>query len=114
VPKRGATEPQGQRDLRGSVAAALAYDPAKDAAPHVIASGRGVIAERIRNLAEAQGIPVREDRDLAELLVALDVGSEIPTAAFAAVAEILAYLYRANASLPAATAPSTAAVETSR
>jgi flagellar biosynthesis protein len=44
---------------------------------------------------------VREDADLAELLVAVDVESEIPLEALAAVAEILSYVYRANNALEA-------------
>ena len=48
------------------------------------------------NIAFAQGIKVREDKDLANLLGAIDIDSEIPIEAFAAVAEILAYVYRAN------------------
>jgi flagellar biosynthesis protein len=108
--ERGTSEPEGRRQRRASAAAALSYDPAKDAAPCVVASGRGAVAERIRSLALAHGIAVREDGNLAELLAALDVGSEIPAAAFEAVAEILAYLYRADGAMPAETvAPTTGA-----
>lgn len=65
--------------------------------PAVTAKGRGAIAEQIRAVAALHGIPVEADADLVGLLRQLDVGSPIPTAAFAAVAEILAHLYRANA-----------------
>ena len=58
------------------------------------------LAHQILAIAFAQGIRVREDADLAELLSHVDVDSEIPLEAFAAVAEILAYVYRANGSLP--------------
>ncbi len=80
----------------GQVAVALHYDQATDEAPRVVASGRGAIAERILELAFANGVKVREDADLAEILAAVDVDTEIPLEAFAAVAEILAYVYRAN------------------
>ena len=43
---------------------------------------------------------MREDADLAEMLSAIDIDSEIPIEAFAAVAEILVYVYRANDTLP--------------
>ncbi len=69
-------------------------DPAR--APKVIAAGRGSVAEQILALAFANGIKVREDADLAELLSAVDIDSEIPLEAFTAVAEILSYVYRAN------------------
>ena len=84
------------------VAVALRYDPARGELPKVTASGRGRIAERILALARDAGIPVREDPDLAQLLARLDPGSDIPVEAFAAVAEILALLYRENARLAAA------------
>ena len=64
--------------------------------PKVIAAGRGSVAEQILALAFANGIKVREDADLAELLSAIDIDSEIPLEAFTAVAEILSYVYRAN------------------
>lgn len=65
-------------------------------APRVAASGRGAVAEQIIALAFAKGIPVREDADLAEILATVDVDTEIPIDALAAVAEILSYLYRYN------------------
>jgi len=81
---------------RRAVAVALGYAPGTDAAPRVLASGRGTLAERILALAFAAGVKVREDADLAEILAAVDIDAEIPLPAFAAVAEILAYVYRAN------------------
>lgn len=81
---------------RQPVAVALRYHEGDKAAPRVVASGRGAVAERILELAFAHGIKVREDADLAEILAAVEVGQQIPIAAFAAVAEILFYLYRAN------------------
>ncbi len=78
------------------VAVALKYDRAEDKVPRVVATGRGAVAERILELAFAHGVKVREDADLAEILAAVDIGEQIPLAAFAAVAEILFYIYRAN------------------
>jgi flagellar biosynthesis protein len=78
------------------VAVALGYSPESQHAPKVLAGGRGAIAEQILNIAFAQGVRVREDADLAQLLAAVDIDSEIPVEAFAAVAEILVYVWRAN------------------
>ena len=83
-----------------AVAVALRYDRAEADAPRVVASGRGAIAERIIQLAFEHGVKVREDADLAELLAAVEIGNQIPIAAFAAVAEILVYIYRANRAPP--------------
>lgn len=78
------------------VAVALRHDRAAQTLPRIVASGRGAVAEQIVAVAMAEGISVRQDADLAEVLVALEVGSDIPVEAFAAVAEILSYIYRAN------------------
>jgi flagellar biosynthesis protein len=81
---------------RPSLAIALTYDSDKDHAPRIVASGRGAIADRMLELAAAHGIAVRADADLAAILAAVEVGQQIPIAAFAAVAEVLFYIYRAN------------------
>ena len=64
--------------------------------PKVIAGGTGRVAEQILEIAFQNGVKVREDSDLAELLGAIDIDSEIPVEAFATVAEILIYLYAVN------------------
>ena len=70
-----------------------------DALPQIVASGRGKLAEDILALAFQKGIKVREDADLAELLVKLDLDTPIPSEAIIAVAEILARVYAANAQM---------------
>jgi flagellar biosynthesis protein len=76
---------------------ALRHDAADPHPPRVVAKGKGETAERVLELARKHDIPVRADRDLLELLAALDIGDAIPTELFEAVAELLAYLYRLNA-----------------
>ena len=83
-----------------TVAVALEYISESDFAPKVVAGGRGKVAEQILQIAFDRGIKVREDADLAEMLSAIDIDSEIPINAFAAVAEILTYVYRANGNAP--------------
>jgi flagellar biosynthesis protein len=78
------------------LAVALGHDPGSTDLPRVIAKGRGAIAAQIMDLARAHRIEVRRDQDLAALLGTLEIESPIPIAAFAAVAEILAHLYRTN------------------
>ncbi|MFY8106180.1 MAG: EscU/YscU/HrcU family type III secretion system export apparatus switch protein [Elstera sp.] len=82
---------------RRPIAVALNYQ--KGDLPKVVASGRGAIAEKILEIAFANGVKVREDRDLAELLSAVELNCPIPVNCFEAVAEILRYLYQANARL---------------
>ncbi len=64
--------------------------------PHIAAAGRGKIAEKILELAFENGVKVREDSDLAELLTTIELDSPIPSEAFMAVGEILSYIYQAN------------------
>lgn len=78
------------------IAVALKEQENKRRAPKIAAAGRGVLAEKILQLAYENGIKVRQDSDLAEMLAKIELDSPIPTEAFAAVAEILAYLYKAN------------------
>ncbi len=80
-----------------AIAVALHHDRAAGGgAPTIVASGRGAVAERILEIAFASGVKVREDADLAALLETVELGAAIPLEAFTAVAEVLAYLYRAN------------------
>ena len=74
-------------------AVALRCDPEKDQAPVVIAQGRGYIAQRIRELARESGVPLKEDSELVEYLMALDLYEEIPPELYAVIAEILAFIY---------------------
>ena len=81
---------------KDAMAVALAGEQEADKPPKVVAGGRGRIAEQILEVAFAQGVPVREDADLAQLLTSIDIDSDIPVEAFVAVAEILTYVYQAN------------------
>lgn len=76
------------------VAVALRYGP-KDAAPVVVAKGLDEVALRIRSIARRHGIPILENRPLARALHAeVTVGRPVPQAHFAAVAHVLAFVYR--------------------
>ncbi len=77
-------------------AIAVAVAGGGGAAPLVTASGRGEFANTLLSIAFANGVPVREDADLAQVLSAIEIETPVPVAAFAAVAEILSYVYRAN------------------
>jgi flagellar biosynthetic protein FlhB len=79
------------------IAVALKYDSSKMAAPFVVAKGAGFVAERIRELARHHGVPVIEQKFVARTLFKLvDIGKEIPANLYRAVAEILAFVYRAR------------------
>jgi len=74
-------------------AVALAYRQA-DAAPRVVAKGRGLIAEEIISKAKEHGVYVHESPELLSLLVQVDIDEHIPSQLYLAVAELLAWLYR--------------------
>jgi len=77
-------------------AVALKYDQKKDKAPRVIAKGRGEIAKKIIEVAQAHQVPLYEDKNLIQILEALDLETEIPPEFYRAVAEVLAFIYRLN------------------
>jgi len=85
-----------QDDKQNLTAAALQYDPRKDAAPRLTAKGRGEIAEKILELARRYDIPVRQDPNLVRILWKLDLDEQVPPELYKAVAEILAYVYSLN------------------
>ena len=87
------------------VAVALKYDRKTDPAPRVVAKGDGDLAAKILELAREHGVAIREDKDLAQLLAAVELETQIPVEAFVAVAEILSYVYRSRDPAPAAASP---------
>ncbi len=74
-------------------AAALRYEPGSSA-PKVTAAGKGLIAEKILEEAKKAGVPIREDKALAEALAGLELGREVPEDLWIAVAQALAWAYR--------------------
>ncbi len=76
------------------LAIALKYDGFTMAAPIVVAKGAGVIAQRIKEIAAEHGIPLVENKPLAQALYkAVDIDQAIPANLFQAVAEVLAYVF---------------------
>lgn len=84
-------------------AVAIKYSMEGSAAPKVVAKGKNYVAARIRKRAIEAGVPIVENPPLARALYSsVDVGQEIPTHLYRAVAEILAYIYKLmNGKLPA-------------
>jgi len=90
------------------MAVAISYELDGPHLPQIIAKGRGTVAEQILALAFANGVKIRQDADLVEVLEAIELDSEVPVAALVAVAEILSRVYRANGkSLPPLTTKET-------
>jgi len=78
-------------------AVAVKYEADKDAAPRVVAKGRDFIAEKIIEAARIHGVPLYQDKNLVQVLEALDLDTQIPPELYRAVAEVLAFIYRLNA-----------------
>ena len=72
-------------------AIALEYDP-EDIAPRVLATGQGLIAEKIIEKAGEENIPIHKDEQLAKTLSKLEVGDAIPPELYEVVAEILVFV----------------------
>lgn len=73
-------------------AAALRYKEEKDNAPHIIAFGRGKLAEKIIQTARENNIPLHEDPALVQALSSIEIGQEIPVELYQAIAEVLAFV----------------------
>ena len=80
-------------------AVALKYNKEKDAAPKITAKGRGIIAEKIVETAQAHDVPLYENKNLVQVLEALELETEIPPELYRAVAEVLAFIYRLNSKM---------------
>ena len=72
-------------------AIALEYDPSEEA-PRVIASGKGILAEKISEKAMESAVPIHRDDKLANTLSRLDIGDMIPPELYEVVAEILIFV----------------------
>lgn len=84
---------EGKKPLR---AIALRYNQDQDAAPTVVASGKGLVAEKIVEKAEAHGIAVEQNAELAEALAQVEIGTAIPEDLYPVVAEVLVFVSRMN------------------
>ena len=73
-------------------AIALEYNPNEAEAPKVIATGKGVIADKIVEEARGANVPVHQDSKLAGTLSKLEIGEMIPPELYEAVAEILVFV----------------------
>ncbi|NLI75872.1 MAG: flagellar biosynthesis protein FlhB [Candidatus Riflebacteria bacterium] len=77
------------------IAVALQYQQGDSSAPRVVAMGTELMAQKIKEIARQHGVPVIENKPLAQALFKMvDVGDEIPADLYAAVAEILAQVFR--------------------
>jgi flagellar biosynthesis protein len=77
---------------KNQLAVALHYD--RIGAPRVVAKGRGVLGEKIIELAKAHDIPIEENEVLAGALSNVELGDEIPAELYKAVAEVLIFVLR--------------------
>ena len=79
------------------LAIALRYDRKTMRAPRVVAKGIRLNAQRIREIAQQHQVPIIENKPLARMLFKhARVGGEVPASLYAAVAEVLAWVYRVN------------------
>ena len=96
IHENGVTPSNIRQKPKNATAVAITSGEQKGDTPRITAAGRGKIAEQILQLAFANGIKVREDAALAEMLTKIELDSPIPSEAFLAVAEVLSYVYKAN------------------
>lgn len=80
-------------DKKNKTAVALQYNKG-DQAPIIVASGKGIIAEKIIDEANKSDVPLYEDEKLAKTLAKLEIGDMIPPELYGVVAEILVFVDR--------------------
>lgn len=93
VRKKSAVITARLQEEKSKTAVALGYDP-EDTAPKIIASGRGVLADKIIETAKENQVPVHKDERLANTLSKLEVGDFIPPELYEVVAEVLMFVDR--------------------
>jgi flagellar biosynthetic protein FlhB len=76
------------------VAVALRYEAEAMDAPRVVARGRRIMAQKIKEIAKQHGVPIVRNVPLARALVELELDDEIPAELYEAVAEVLRFVYR--------------------
>lgn len=79
--------------IKSKTAVALSYEP-DDEAPKIIASGKGMLAEKIIEKASQNQIPIHKDERLANTLSKLEIGDFIPEELYQVVAEVLLFVDR--------------------
>ena len=80
-----------EKERQGKLAVAIEYDPSEEA-PKIIASGRGILAEKIIEKAKEADVPLHRDDKLAGTLSKLEIGDMIPPELYGVVAEILLFV----------------------
>ena len=95
-------EQHADDSTRRRAAVALTYDThQRIGAPTVVAKGYNETAQRILALARQAGIPVTESAELVQALMQVELDREIPPELYAAVAEILVWIWRMQPKRPA-------------
>ena len=86
-------------DDNKKTAVALGYDPKKDKAPRVLASGHNSLAEAIIAEAQKHGVKIHRDKELVKFLAILEINAYVPKEVYEVVAKILAYIYNKDKEL---------------
>jgi flagellar biosynthesis protein len=95
---------KSDEEVSGKRAVAIKYTPEQNA-PRVVAKGKGHVADNILNTAQSSSVPVYKNQTLVNMLMAVELDREIPPEMYAAVAEVLAYVYRIDKSKVTRTRP---------
>ncbi len=82
---------ENEKLKKPKTAVALEYDP-NDEAPRIIATGKGILAEKIIEKAKEANVPLHQDNELADTLSRLDIGDMIPPELYEVVAEVLVFV----------------------
>jgi|GEM_PF-959817 len=82
------------RKQKIETAVALGFNAKVDAAPRILATGKGALAQKILEIADQEEIHIHKDENLVQILCMLEQNSLIPIEAYTAVAKILGQIYK--------------------
>lgn len=77
-------------------AVALRYDKDRSHSPKIVATGKGLVAESVIEKAKESNVPILQDESLVEILAELNINETIPEELYEAVAEVFAFVYKAD------------------
>ncbi len=84
---------QKRKKIHPILAIALRHEQGENDPPYVVASGKGLIAEQMIEIARQEDIPVHKDETMAQMLGELELNQHIPKELFEGVAKVLAFIY---------------------
>lgn len=80
------------KSFKDEKAVAIHYEPSSNQVPKVIARGKGIVAENMREVAQEAEVPILRNEDLVNELIHVEIGEDIPEELYEVIAEVLVFV----------------------